>query len=193
MRTLVNTTLCYIQKDNKYLMLHRTKKQNDYNHDKWIGIGGKFENGESPHDCAIREIQEETGLQVKLADLEYCGIVTFVDLTEKNDEGKSLSPGPSPEPVLDAPHSNGGQTPVTPPEKNSYTEFMHIFRTKNFSGNLKEDCNEGDLEWVEIKKMNDLPHWKGDEIFLDLLEKNAPFFSLKLTYKDGILLESVLY
>ena len=71
-----NTTLCYIEKDEKYLMLHRTKKENDHNKDKWLGVGGKFEEKESPEECAIREIYEETGL---ITD-EYCyrGIVTFV-------------------------------------------------------------------------------------------------------------------
>ena len=71
-----NTTLCYIEKDGSYLMMHRTKKENDENHDKWIGIGGKFEAGESPFDCARREIFEETGLYAK--KLSYRGIVTFV-------------------------------------------------------------------------------------------------------------------
>lgn len=73
---MFNTTLCYIEKDGKYLMLHRVKKKNDMNHDKWIGIGGKLEEEESPFDCARREILEETGLNVK--DLKYRGIVTFV-------------------------------------------------------------------------------------------------------------------
>ena len=58
---MINTTLCYIEKDNKYLMLHRTKKENDENHDKWIGVGGKFEADESPEDCMRREVLEETG------------------------------------------------------------------------------------------------------------------------------------
>jgi 8-oxo-dGTP diphosphatase len=71
-----NTTLCYVEKDGKYLMLHRIKKENDENRDKWIGIGGKFESGESPFDCARREILEETGL--KANKLIYKGIVTFV-------------------------------------------------------------------------------------------------------------------
>ena len=73
---MLNTTLCYIERDGKYLMLHRVKKENDMNRDKWLGIGGKFEPGESPEDCALREIREETGLTV--TDWEYRGIVTFV-------------------------------------------------------------------------------------------------------------------
>ena len=71
-----NTSLCYIERDGKYLMLHRTKKVNDENHDKWIGVGGKFEEGESPEECMLREVQEETGLT--LTAWRYRGIVTFV-------------------------------------------------------------------------------------------------------------------
>ena len=71
-----NTTLCYIEKDEAYLMLHRVKKVNDENHDKWIGVGGKFEAGESPEDCLLREVKEETGLT--LTDYRYRGLVTFV-------------------------------------------------------------------------------------------------------------------
>lgn len=73
---MINTTLCYIEKDDSYLMLHRVKKVNDQNHDKWIGVGGKFEDGESPEDCLLREVKEETGLTLK--EFEYRGIVTFV-------------------------------------------------------------------------------------------------------------------
>lgn len=71
-----NTTLCYIERDGQYLMLHRTMKENDLNHDKWIGIGGKFEHGESPEECILREFREETGLE--LVKWAYRGIVTFV-------------------------------------------------------------------------------------------------------------------
>lgn len=73
---MINTTLCYIEKDGKYLMLHRVKKVNDLNQDKWIGIGGKFEDKESPEECMIRETLEETGLN--LINPEYRGILTFV-------------------------------------------------------------------------------------------------------------------
>ncbi|MDD6189188.1 MAG: 8-oxo-dGTP diphosphatase [Clostridiales bacterium] len=71
-----NTTLCYIERDGQYLMLHRTMKENDLNHDKWIGIGGKFEDKESPEDCVLRETLEETGLT--LTSFQYRGIITFV-------------------------------------------------------------------------------------------------------------------
>lgn len=73
---MLNTSLCYIEKDGAYLMIHRVKKKNDVNHDKWLGVGGKFEAGESPFDCARREIFEECG--VEATDLKYRGIVTFV-------------------------------------------------------------------------------------------------------------------
>lgn len=72
----MQTTLCYIEKDGRTLMLHRVKKKNDMNHDKWIGVGGKFEYGESPEECMLREVREETGLTV--TDWAYRGIVTFV-------------------------------------------------------------------------------------------------------------------
>ena len=73
---MINTTLCYIEKDGKYLMLHRVKKVNDLNQDKWIGIGGKFEDKESPEECMLREALEETGLTH--INPEYRGLLTFV-------------------------------------------------------------------------------------------------------------------
>lgn len=152
MNSMLNTTLCYIQKNEKYLMLHRIKKQNDINKDKWIGIGGKFEEGESPEECALREVKEETGLTLK--SYEYRGIVTFVS-------------------------------------DNNFTEFMHIFWSDDFEGEII-DCDEGKLEWIEKSKLNDFEHWKGDEIFLDLINKKVSFFSLKLVYKSGILEKAVL-
>ena len=73
---MINTTLCYIRQGGQCLMLHRVKKHNDLNHDKWIGIGGKFEDKESPEDCLLREAREETGLT--LTRYRYRGLVTFV-------------------------------------------------------------------------------------------------------------------
>ena len=77
------TTLCYIEKDNKYLMLHRISKKNDINKDKWIGVGGHFEDRESPEDCLIREVKEETGLT--LTSYSFRGIVTFMTDTYETE------------------------------------------------------------------------------------------------------------
>ena len=73
---MLMSTLCYLERGEEYLMLHRVKKKNDANHDKWIGVGGKFEEGESPEECILRETREETGLT--LTDYRYRGLVTFV-------------------------------------------------------------------------------------------------------------------
>ena len=146
------TTLCYLERGDEYLMLHRTKKKNDENHDKWIGVGGKFEANESPEDCMRREILEETGLTV--TDYRYRGIVTFVsDLYE--------------------------------------TEYMHLFTVTGWTGEARE-CDEGELAWIKKQKLFDLTLWQGDRIFLELLQKDVPFFSLKLTYRGDELIEAVL-
>ena len=149
---MINSTLCYILRGNEVLMLHRVKKKNDINKDKWIGIGGKFEDGESPEDCLLREAREETGLT--LTRWRYRGIVTFV-----SDQAE--------------------------------TEYMHLFTADGFTGQLKT-CDEGDLEWIDRKKLLELTLWEGDRIFLRLLEEDAPFFSLKLVYQGDRLVESVL-
>ena len=149
---MINTTLCYLEKDKQYLMIHRIKKKNDCNHDKWIGIGGKFEEGESPEDCARREVFEETGL--KIGKLEYRGIVTFVSKT-------------------------GNEV---------YYELMHLFWSDDFDTvSTLPQCDEGELEWIPKNEMNKLPHWQGDEIFLDLIDlekQKVPFFSLKRVYEN---------
>ena len=74
-----NTTLCYIERGQQYLMLHCVKKENDLNHDKWVGIGGKFEGNETPDECLLREAYEETGLT--LTDWRCRGVVTFLSDT----------------------------------------------------------------------------------------------------------------
>ena len=146
------TTLCYIEKDDKYLMLHRTKKENDINKDKWIGIGGHFEENESPEECLLREVREETGLT--LTKFRFRGIITFVsDIYE--------------------------------------TEYMHLFTATEYTGEITE-CNEGTLEWVEKDRIEDLPIWEGDKVFLSILNANLNFFSLKLVYRGEELIESIV-
>lgn len=83
---MTNTTLCYITRGNEVLMLHRVKKRNDINKDKWIGIGGKFEGEESPDECLLREAMEETGL--RLTHWKCRGVVTF--LTNEPSQGEFM-------------------------------------------------------------------------------------------------------
>ena len=147
-----STSLVHLEKDGCYLMLHRVRKDNDENRDKWVGIGGKFEPGESPEDCAVREVREETGLTMR--SWSYRGIVTFV-----SDEWG--------------------------------TEYMHLFHSTDFSGELR-DCDEGELEWVDKERLLTLPIWEGDRIFLRLLDSDVPFFSLKLCYTGDRLTRAVL-
>ncbi len=146
------TSLCYIEQDEKYLMLHRVTKKDDENKDKWIGIGGKFENGESPEECALREIKEETGLDA--LNLHYRGIVTFVS---------DIYPA----------------------------EYMHLFTCNSFKGEIKE-CDEGVLEWIGKKDLFSLELWEGDKIFLELIDTDRPFFSLKLQYEGDRLIKAIL-
>ena len=160
-----NTTLCYIEKDGAYLMLHRVKKEKDENAGKWIGVGGHFEEGESPYDCAVREIYEETGLAA--ARMRYRGVVTFVsDVYETEQMHLFTVDDFVGENVF--PHYRGKETVVTP------------------------DCREGNLAWVAKDDVKDLPLWEGDRVFLSLLAKEEPFFSLKLVYCGDTLVGSYL-
>ena len=128
-----STSLVHLEKDGCYLMLHRVRKDNDENRDKWVGIGGKFEPGESPEDCAVREVREETGLTMR--SWSYRGIVTFV-----SDEWG--------------------------------TEYMHLFHSTDFSGELR-DCDEGELEWVDKERLLTLPIWEGDRLTRAVLNGKA--------------------
>ena len=141
---MILSTLCYIEKDNKYLMLHRTKKKNDINKDKWLGIGGKFEEGESPEECIVREVMEETGL--KLNSYKLRTVVTYVST-------------------------------------NWETEYMYVFTSNDFIGDLIE-CNEGDLQWIDKKGVTKLNTWEGDKIFVEKLQNDSGFFTVKFEY-DG--------
>ena len=149
---MLNTTLCYVTRGDEVLMLHRVKKKNDLNKDKWIGIGGKFEGEETPDECLLREAREETGLT--LTRWRCRGVVTFLSDTYEG-------------------------------------EYMYLFTADGFEGELS-DCPEGDLQWVSREFLDDLPKWEGDQIFLDLLWQDAPFFLLKLRYEGDRLAEAVL-
>ena len=134
------TTLCYIEKDRCYLMLHRTKKEKDINND-----------GETPEECLLREVKEETGLT--LTSYKFRGLITFI-----SDECEP--------------------------------ELMCLFTADGFTGNVCE-CDEGELMWIDKKKVPELPTWEGDAVFLKLiLEGEKRFFTVKLRYQGSKLVEN---
>ena len=146
-----NTTLIYIIKDGAYLMLNRAGKKHDLNEGKWIGVGGKAEEGETPERCAIREAYEETGLT--LTEVRFRGIVYFI--SDKYE-----------------------------------TEYMFLYTSDKFTGEVKPDPDEGILEWIDIEKVDSLNIWEGDRLFFDLLKKDAPPFSMELRYEGDRLVGS---
>ena len=144
-------------------MLHRTKKENDHSQGKWLGIGGKFEENESPDECLLREVFEETGLT--LTSYRLRGIVTFIsDIYETEYmflytadvfEGNLYS------------EDDGSLTPVI--------------------DGSKSPCDEGVLRWVSINEVPGLELWEGDRIFLKMLAEDEEFFTLKLVYEGDAL------
>jgi len=151
------TTLCYLERDDHYLMLHRVSKPNDVNAGKWIGIGGKFEAGEAPEDCMIRETFEETGF--RLMSCRFRGIITFI-YADKDPEyiftytSSDFSAGDNISGTVDE------QMPVP-------------------------SCDEGVFRWVPKSEIFSLELWEGDRYLLEYLirDRKEPF-SLKLCYDE---------
>ena len=142
-KAIPETVTCYIKKGDYYLLLYRNKEENDLNEGKWLGVGGHLEEGETPDQALIREVKEETGLDVY--EFRCAGEVLFI-----NDD---------------------------------YAEKMYVYEVSDFSGEIIE-CNEGKLDWIPIKDINQYPMWEGDKAFLPLLFKNAPYFKMSLIYKN---------
>ena len=182
------TTLCYIEKEGKYLMLHRVKKHHDINAGKWIGVGGHVENGETPEECLLREVREETGLGLTAYRLR--GLVTFLsDVCEpelmcvftadafdgeliERDEGE-LS------------WVEKSQTAVPISSSDAVDK-----RQAAASDTKLVECSEGTLHWVDKSKVLGLPTWEGDRVFLErLLSGDERFFSIKLRYEGDRLVE----
>lgn len=132
-------------------MLYRNKKKNDINQNKWIGLGGKLEPGESPEQCLVREIQEEAG--VLLTSYRLRGILTFVT--------KEVQAEP-------------------------YCIF--IYTADRFEG-IVGSCPEGELEWVDNDRIEELELWEGDRLFWSWLKADKGLFSARFVYREDTLAE----
>ena len=145
------TVLAYLEKDNKYLMMFRNKKERDPNFGKYIGVGGRIEEDETKGQALVREVREETSLILK--SYNYRAKLLFV--------------------------------------YDDYKEIIHLFTSKDFTGEVNENCDEGDLSWVDKDKINQLTLWEGDKAFLELMENTNDYFEMTLTYKDDKLVSTV--
>lgn len=158
------TTLCYIDDGSRYLMLHRIKKDHDASHGKWIGVGGKCEADESPDECMLREVKEETGIVV--TRWHYRGIVTFISDTWDNEYMH----------LFTADRWNGS------PDMSIDDEGTLAWIPKR------------DLPIADGIGDPSITLWEGDKLFLRLLlDEQHPFFSLKLVYVQDELVSTTLY
>jgi len=140
---MILATLCYIQHAGQTLMIHRIKRADDIHLGKWNGLGGKFEPGESPEECVIREVREESGLELRQPRL--CGLLMF-------------------------PGFKGNDW------------YVFVFSARQFGGKLKEN-EEGYLEWIPDARLEFLPLWPSDHIFLPWIREQK-FFSAKFVYEE---------
>ena len=174
------TTLCYIDNGDSYLMLHRVKKENDASHGKWIGVGGKCEADESPDECMLREVKEETGLDI--TEWHYRGIVTFISDTWPN-EYMHLFTATAWRGEPDMSIDDEGTLAWIP--KSVISDQCSVF-----SDVLQDSGRQLNTKHLPL---NTLPMWEGDKIFLRLLlDESTPFFSLKLVYEQDEMVKATL-
>lgn len=193
------TTLCYIDDGERYLMLHRVKKKNDASHGKWIGVGGKCEADEAPDECMLREVKEETGLEI--THWRYRGIVTFISDTWPNeymhlftatewqgepdmgidDEGELAWI-----PKKDLPLSPADSSPDSgeQPSKTNHAPAKGGQPPESHYSPCQGEVPEGE---------RGINLWEGDKLFLRLLlDEQQPFFSMKLVYVHDELVSAQL-
>ena len=171
------TTLCYIDNGDSYLMLHRVKKENDASHGKWIGVGGKCEANESPDECMLREVREETGLEI--TRWHYRGIVTFLSDTWPNEYMHLFTATAwrgEPDMSIDDEGTLAWIRKSDLPLTNSPSKIEGVAAKRT-----------GTCDTEEINL------WEGDKIFLRLLlDEQQPFFSLKLVYVQDEMVSATL-
>jgi 8-oxo-dGTP diphosphatase len=151
------TTICYIENNGSWLMLYRNRKKDDMNEGKWISPGGKMEEGETPDECALREVLEETGL--RLRSWTFHGVIEFRS-DEYEDEDMYLY----------------SSSDFVPDDEEAARRFAETGRYE------PPECREGELVWVPHEKMLELPAWEGDRAFLTELLAGVKDINMTLQY-----------
>ena len=171
---MIDSTLCYIEKDGKYLMLLRNKKKVDCNKGKWIGVGGKREPLETVPECLLREVREETGLRLKSWTAR--AIIAF-NSDEWEHERMFLFTADDFEVV-----SGAGVS------EEDAERGRRVLRALETGEVLSGD--EGDLKWIPKDEIMDLNLWEGDRLFMKMVAEDEPFFFMRLEYHGDDLVES---
>ena len=151
------TTICYIENNGSWLMLYRNRKKGDMNEGKWISPGGKLEEGETPDECAVREVLEETGL--RLRSWTFHGVIEFRS-DEYEDEDMYLY----------------SSSDFIPDDEEAARRFAETGEYE------PPECREGELVWVPHEKMLELPAWEGDRAFLTELLAGVKDINMTLQY-----------
>jgi 8-oxo-dGTP diphosphatase len=151
------TTICYIENNGSWLMLYRNRKKGDMNEGKWISPGGKVEEGETPDECAVREVLEETGL--RLRSWTFHGVIEFRS-DEYEDEDMYLY----------------SSSDFIPDDEEAARRFAETGEYE------PPECREGELVWVPHEKMLELPAWEGDRAFLTELLAGVKDINMTLQY-----------
>ena len=177
---MIRSTLCYIERDGCYLMLYRNKKKNDPNAGKWVGIGGKFEPGETADECLVREVREETGYT--LTSYTFLGVVEFRnDSWEDEDMYLYLADG----------YRKAGES------RNAADLPGGCRRTTAQATGCDTvcsidapDCNEGELRWIPKSDILSLNLWAGDRYFLEPMLRGETDLNMRLTYSGDTLISA---
>lgn len=171
---MVRSTLCYIENNGKYLMLYRNKKENDMNEGKWLGLGGKIEEGESPDDCVMREVREESGIE--LTAVHARGLVHFIDDSGYEEDMYLYTADVSCDSTFHFDSSD-----FTSAEIDS-SELRHC--SVDITSCDLRSCDEGELRWIDKDKIFALNLWEGDRYFLEKLIDGESSFEMTLEYAN---------
>ena len=176
--TKINSTLCYIEKDEHYLMLFRNKKEHDPCEGKWVGVGGKFEPGETPDQCLLREVWEETGL--RLTGYRFCGIVHFVSDTWPDEDMYLYTADAFDEKDIFPCLEDGT---VIPPALQKQLKTQEHLTSSVKDAEESFSCSEGELFWIRKQDILSLNLWDGDRYFLKPLIEGEQDIEMTCRYE----------